>query len=151
MYCLNVSFVVLHRNTTDDTLRQYFEQFGNIVDVVIIRDQKTKESKCFGFITYDHSICVLQALASQPHVIDGRTVDVKRAIPRENKTETAHERTRKLFIAVTKTRNKWNDHGTSGMTTERARNKRNDHGTSGMTTEQARNKRRTSGTNNRTM
>eukprot|EP00794_Sanderia_malayensis_P015002 gene15002-16551_t len=45
---------------------------------------------------------------------------------------------------VTKTRNKRNDHGTSGMTTERPRNKRNDHGTSGMTAEQAepaRNKR----------
>eukprot|EP00794_Sanderia_malayensis_P015916 gene15916-17516_t len=88
----------LDRNTTDETFRQHFERFGNIVDLVIIRDKNTQESKGFGFVTYDSSGGVGEALAARPHEIDGRTVEIKRAIPREDNTETAHQRTKKLFI-----------------------------------------------------
>eukprot|EP00794_Sanderia_malayensis_P010354 gene10355-11432_t len=81
----------LQRHTSDNTFRSYFKEFGDIVDIVIIRDKHTNESKSFGFVTYNNSISVLNVLASKPHIIDGRTVDVKRAIPKENKTETAHD------------------------------------------------------------
>eukprot|EP00794_Sanderia_malayensis_P010537 gene10537-11649_t len=81
----------LQRHTSDNTFRSYFTEFGDIVDIVIIRDKHTNESKSFGFVTYNNSISVLNVLGSKPHIIDGRTVDVKRAIPKENKTETAHD------------------------------------------------------------
>jgi len=88
----------LDRNTTDETFRGHFEQFGNIVDLVIIRDKHTQASKGFGFVTYDSSEGVLEALNARPHNIDGRTVEIKRAIPRDENTETAHQRTKKLFV-----------------------------------------------------
>ncbi|XP_065068105.1 heterogeneous nuclear ribonucleoprotein 87F-like [Rhopilema esculentum] len=88
----------LDRNTSDETFRQHFEKYGNIVDLVIIRDKNTQESKGFGFVTFDSSFAVKEALDNRPHVIDERTVEVKRAIPREDNTQTAHQRTKKLFI-----------------------------------------------------
>eukprot|EP00794_Sanderia_malayensis_P013434 gene13434-14815_t len=88
----------LAHDTTDDTFQKQFEQFGSIVNAFISRDPKTKESKYFGFITFNNSICVLQALASAPQILGGRGIEVKRATPRENMTEMAHERTNKLFV-----------------------------------------------------
>lgn len=39
-------------------------------------------SRGFGFVTYSSSSMVDDAQAHRPHVIDGRTVEPKRAIPR---------------------------------------------------------------------
>eukprot|EP00794_Sanderia_malayensis_P013433 gene13433-14814_t len=59
----------LGRNTTDDTFKQHFEKFGNVVDAFISRNPMTMESKSFGFIKFENSICVLEALASRPHIL----------------------------------------------------------------------------------
>lgn len=88
----------LDRKTTDETFRQHFEQFGVIVDLVIIRDKSSQTSKGFGFVTYESSEAVKNALDARPHMIDDRNVEVKRAIPREENTASAHQRTKKLFI-----------------------------------------------------
>jgi len=40
-------------------------------------------SRGFGFITYASADMVSNALSDQPHVIDNRQVDPKRATPRE--------------------------------------------------------------------
>jgi len=40
-------------------------------------------SRGFGFITYASADMVTSALSDQPHVIDNRQVDPKRATPRE--------------------------------------------------------------------
>lgn len=70
-------------NTTDDSLAEYFEQWGELVDVVVIKDPVTKRSRGFGFITYTHSEMVDEAMRHRPHKIDGREVETKRAIPRD--------------------------------------------------------------------
>jgi len=88
----------LDRNTSDETFREHFEQYGVIVDLVIIRDKNSQQSKGFGFVTYDHPDAVKNALDARPHVIDGKNVEVKRAIPREENNASAHQRTKKLFI-----------------------------------------------------
>ena len=88
----------LNRGTADETFRDYFEQFGTIVDFVVIKDSNTKKSKGFGFVTYDCVEAADNALAARPHTLDGWEVDIKRAIPREQNTDTAHQRTKKLFV-----------------------------------------------------
>ena len=45
-------------------------------------DPYTKRSRGFGFVTYADSQMVDEAMSQRPHVIDGRTVEPKRAIPR---------------------------------------------------------------------
>ncbi|XP_037949476.1 ribonucleoprotein RB97D-like [Teleopsis dalmanni] len=68
--------------TTEDGLREFFRQWGDVVDVVVMRDPATKRSRGFGFITYSSPTMVDKAQAARPHVIDGKTVDSKRALPR---------------------------------------------------------------------
>ena len=40
-------------DTTDESLRSYFEKHGNITDCVVIRESSTGKSKGFGFVTYE--------------------------------------------------------------------------------------------------
>lgn len=99
----------LDYRTTDDSLKKFYEQWGDIVDVVVMKDPKTKKyvaitekkievllfsslfecllllicrSRGFGFITYARAAMVDEAQAHRPHRIDGRVVEPKRAVPR---------------------------------------------------------------------
>lgn len=89
----------LDYRTTDDTLKAYFEKWGKVVDVVVMKDPKTKRSRGFGFITYSKSYMIDDAQASRPHKIDGRVVEPKRAVPRQdiNRPE-AGSSVKKLFV-----------------------------------------------------
>jgi heterogeneous nuclear ribonucleoprotein A1/A3 len=74
----------LDYRTTDETLKSYFEKWGKVVDVVVMKDPKTKRSRGFGFITYSKSYMVDDAQNARPHKIDGRVIEPKRAIPRQD-------------------------------------------------------------------
>ena len=74
----------LDYNTTDDSLKEYFEQFGEIMDVVVMKDTKTNKSRGFGFVAFSKSYMVDEAQKNRPHKIDNRTVDTKRAVPRDS-------------------------------------------------------------------
>lgn len=71
--------------TMDDSLREHFEQWGEILDVVVVKDQKTKRSKGFGYITYSRAHMVDDAQNARPHVVDGWRVESRRALPRQYK------------------------------------------------------------------
>lgn len=73
----------LDYKTTEETLRSHFEQWGEIVDCVVMRDPQSKRSRGFGFITYSKAHMVDDAQAARPHKVDGREVEPKRAVPRE--------------------------------------------------------------------
>ena len=73
----------LDYKTTEDTLRSHFDQWGEIVDCVVMRDPQSKRSRGFGFITYSKASMVDAAQAARPHKVDGREVEPKRAVPRE--------------------------------------------------------------------
>ena len=88
----------INRDTSEETFFDYFSQFGNMVDKVIILDPQTKASRGFGFITYDASDAVENVFQNRPHTVDGKTLDVKRAMPREFNTTTAHAKVSKLFV-----------------------------------------------------
>ena len=79
------------------TFSTYFDQFGVIVDHAIILDKK-QVPRGFGFITYDASDAVENVFQNRPHIVDGKILDVKRAMPRELNTTTAHAKVSKLFV-----------------------------------------------------
>lgn len=62
----------LNYRTTDESLKAHFEKWGEIVDVVVMKDPKTKRSRGFGFITYSKAHMVDDAQNNRPHRIDGR-------------------------------------------------------------------------------
>ncbi|XP_063368703.1 heterogeneous nuclear ribonucleoprotein A1, A2/B1 homolog isoform X1 [Cydia amplana] len=89
----------LDYRTTDTSLKEFYEQWGEIVDVVVMKDPQTKRSRGFGFITYSQASMVDEAQSNRPHKIDGRIVEPKRAVPREEiKRPDASATVKKLFV-----------------------------------------------------
>ncbi|KAK9310206.1 hypothetical protein QLX08_000471 [Tetragonisca angustula] len=89
----------LDYRTTDDSLKKHFEKWGEIVDVVVMKDPKTKRSRGFGFITYSRAHMVDDAQNARPHKVDGRVVEPKRAVPRQEiGRPEAGATVKKLFV-----------------------------------------------------
>ncbi|XP_055851672.1 ribonucleoprotein RB97D isoform X2 [Episyrphus balteatus] len=85
--------------TTEDSLKSFYQQWGDVTDVVVMRDPVTKRSRGFGFISFAKSTMVDQAQAARPHIIDGKTVDAKRALPRpELDKPEASATVKKIFV-----------------------------------------------------
>ncbi|XP_066440379.1 heterogeneous nuclear ribonucleoprotein A1 isoform X4 [Eleutherodactylus coqui] len=85
--------------TTDDSLRNHFEQWGALTDCVVMRDPNTKRSRGFGFVTYSSVSEVDAAMDARPHRVDGRVVEPKRAVSREDSQRPgAHLTVKKIFI-----------------------------------------------------
>lgn len=87
----------IDRSTNEQQLGDHFGQYGNIVDKVIIKDPQEQKSRGFGFVTYESHLSVEEAFKSRPHNIDGKELDIKRAIPRDL-PDNAHTKTKKLFV-----------------------------------------------------
>ncbi|CEP01852.1 hypothetical protein PBRA_008795 [Plasmodiophora brassicae] len=58
--------------TTSVTLERYFEQFGEIVEAVVIVNRFNGRSKGYGFVTYQDSAAAEKATGEPNPVIDGR-------------------------------------------------------------------------------
>ncbi|XP_056113952.1 heterogeneous nuclear ribonucleoprotein A1b isoform X4 [Rhinichthys klamathensis goyatoka] len=85
--------------TTDDSLRAHFEQWGTLTDCVVMKDPNTKRSRGFGFVTYAGVTEVDAAMDARPHKVDGRLVEPKRAVSREDSNKPfAHTTVKKIFV-----------------------------------------------------
>ncbi|CAA3002334.1 RNA-binding 38 [Olea europaea subsp. europaea] len=58
--------------TPTDVMRRYFQQFGEILEAVIITDKSTGKSKGYGFVTFSDPASANRACADPNPVIDGR-------------------------------------------------------------------------------
>ncbi|KAJ9166572.1 hypothetical protein P3X46_021304 [Hevea brasiliensis] len=58
--------------TPTEEMRRYFEQFGEILEAVIITDKDTGKSKGYGFVTFREPESAARACADPKPVIDGR-------------------------------------------------------------------------------
>ncbi|PIA36280.1 hypothetical protein AQUCO_03400288v1 [Aquilegia coerulea] len=68
---------------TEEGFRQYFESYGIVTDVVVMFDQTTQRPRGFGFITFDTEEAVDRVLHKNFHDLNGKTVEVKRALPKD--------------------------------------------------------------------
>lgn len=73
----------LASTVTENDFKRYFEQFGMITDVVVMYDHSTQRPRGFGFITYDSEDAVDKVLLKTFHELNGKMVEVKRAVPKE--------------------------------------------------------------------
>ncbi|KIK29352.1 hypothetical protein PISMIDRAFT_89461 [Pisolithus microcarpus 441] len=79
-------------DTTDvEGLKKYFSQFGKVDACTIMRDPDGR-SRGFAFLTFEEPESV-NAVLAQEHTLDGKTIDPKRAIPREE-----HLRNTRYFV-----------------------------------------------------
>uniref|UniRef100_A0A2K5QYU1 RRM domain-containing protein n=1 Tax=Cebus imitator TaxID=2715852 RepID=A0A2K5QYU1_CEBIM len=77
-------FGVLSFETTNERVRSHFERWGTLMDCVVMRDPNTKLSSGFGFVTYATVEEVDAAMNASPHKVDGRVVEPKRPVSRED-------------------------------------------------------------------
>ncbi|KAL1821452.1 hypothetical protein DCAR_0417864 [Daucus carota subsp. sativus] len=73
----------LASTVTENDFKLYFDQFGTITDVVVMYDHNTQRPRGFGFITYDQEEAVDRVLQRTFHELNGKMVEVKRAVPKE--------------------------------------------------------------------
>lgn len=71
----------LSQSTTKEALAEYFGRFGILEDYVVMTDQ-AGTSRCFGFVTFSTPEEAESVFEYPTHVIDGKTVECKRAEPR---------------------------------------------------------------------
>ncbi|KAJ7502786.1 RNA-binding domain-containing protein [Mycena galericulata] len=67
-------------NTTDDSLRGAFSEFGDVVDSIVMKDRETGRSRGFGFVTFNSSQeadAAINGLNDQE--LDGRRLKVNLA------------------------------------------------------------------------
>jgi len=69
--------------TSEAEVRTHFEQFGELVDAVLIKNKQTGEPRGFGFVEFKDHIIATRVLG-ETHTLNGRTVDLKRAVPRDH-------------------------------------------------------------------
>lgn len=63
--------------TTKEDLREYFEQFGELIDCVVMFGEYGK-SKCYGFVTFRDQSTMEKCFNFKPHRLHGRTVGLTR-------------------------------------------------------------------------
>lgn len=84
----------LSYDTTDETLTEYFRQFGEVEKAKTVVDNNTKKSKGYAFVTFTSPDAVDLAQSKRPHTIDGRSVETKRPMPKDESKESV----KKVFI-----------------------------------------------------
>lgn len=56
-------------HTTNDALRKYFLEFGEIEEAVVIHDRVTQKSKGYGFVSHHYDVHSLYCLVTFASVI----------------------------------------------------------------------------------
>jgi len=74
------------QDTTDAEFREYFSQFGRVIDSTLMMDKDTGRPRGFGFVTFESEAGVENCL-QQDLEIHGKPIEVKKAQPRGNLRE----------------------------------------------------------------
>ncbi|MGB0524887.1 MAG: RNA recognition motif domain-containing protein [Flammeovirgaceae bacterium] len=83
---MNIFVAKLNYDTDEYVLREAFEEFGQVDSVKIIMDRETGRSKGFGFVEMADDEEAQTAISNlNDSSLDGRTIVVKKAEPRENR------------------------------------------------------------------
>ncbi len=78
IYVGNLSY-----DSTEDSLRNLFEQYGDVISAKIIMDRYTGRSRGFGFVEMESEDCQNAIQALDGYELDGRSLKVNEAKPRE--------------------------------------------------------------------
>ena len=72
--------------TTDDSLKEFFEQIGEVERAMVAKERETGRSRGFGFVTFADEANNQKAIDQlNGKELDGRAITVNAARPREDK------------------------------------------------------------------
>ncbi len=80
IYVGNLSF-----QTSEEGLRDLFSQHGEVLSANVVTDRETGRSRGFGFVEMDESAATAAIEALDQTELDGRSLRVNEAKPRENR------------------------------------------------------------------
>jgi RNA recognition motif-containing protein len=81
IYVSNLSF-----NVQDEDLREFFAPYGEVTSAKVINDRETGKSRGFGFVEMSDDASSKKAITElNEAVVDGRTIKVMEAKPKEDK------------------------------------------------------------------
>ena len=81
IYVSNLSF-----NVQDEDLREFFTPYGEVTSAKVISDRETGRSRGFGFVEMSDDEASRKAIAElNEATVDGRTIKVMEAKPKEDK------------------------------------------------------------------
>uniref|UniRef100_W5LVG9 Cold-inducible RNA-binding protein B-like n=1 Tax=Lepisosteus oculatus TaxID=7918 RepID=W5LVG9_LEPOC len=67
-------------DTNEQSLEEVFSKYGNVSEVVVVKDRETQRSRGFGFITFENPEDAKDAMiAMNSKSIDGRVIRVDQA------------------------------------------------------------------------
>ena len=82
IYVSNLSF-----NVTDEDLNEYFAEYGEVSSAKVILDKFTQKSRGFAFVEMSDDEAAKKAISELDGAsVDGRTINVSVAKPREERT-----------------------------------------------------------------
>lgn len=79
------------QEASEQDFKEYFMQFGRVVDATLMMDKDTGRPRGFGFVTFDSEAAVELCLDT-PLAIHGKPIEVKKAQPRGNMREEEDNR-----------------------------------------------------------
>ena len=86
---MNIFVGNLSFETTDDDLRAEFAAFGELTSVTVLKDKFTNKSRGFGFVEMANKEEATKAVeALNGKSINGRTINVAEARPKEERSST---------------------------------------------------------------
>ncbi|MCJ1452818.1 hypothetical protein MMC28_003163 [Mycoblastus sanguinarius] len=74
------------QDANEHVFKEYFAQFGRVVDATLMMDKDTGRPRGFGFVTFDSEAAVDATLAGDLQIL-GKPIEVKKAQPRGNMRE----------------------------------------------------------------
>ncbi|XVE95065.1 hypothetical protein REPUB_Repub02eG0064400 [Reevesia pubescens] len=80
----------ISRETNEVILKDHFSKYGTVWSSVVAKDRNTKTPRGFGFVLFSEPSSADKAL-QDTHVILGRTVEVKKAIPRSEQHQNQQQ------------------------------------------------------------
>lgn len=88
----------LSADTTKESLHDYFSQFGDVIDSVVMKNNETGRSRGFGFVTFKDPNCIFKALQIKNHELDGKKIDPKECTPRSMQKTRKQAGKCKIFL-----------------------------------------------------
>ena len=83
---MNIYVSNLSYNVQDEDLKEFFASYGEVSSAKVIVDKVTGQSKGFGFVEMPDNAAAQKAIAELNNgTVDGRTVKVMEARPREDR------------------------------------------------------------------
>lgn len=83
---MNIHVSNLSFNVTDEDLREFFTEYGEVSSAKVIMDKFTGKSRGFGFVEMPDDEAAKKAIGELDNgVVEGRTIRVSEARPREDR------------------------------------------------------------------